>query len=185
MTGIKIDQYKGVYWRAGVKSPIALCPTHKIRLEIRTRMYGLQQQETKFGGHDYLVCPEDSKNFKIFGDTFWDMQKRYQSTKEALALKTATIVDLDNVYTPKLKMSLSPKDDRYSVQVEIDETPTGKKLVIYAADRKNLSEKTQIFIDPQSDKITFDSKGDIHPNMIFSKVVAYFKDGKKATLEEE
>lgn len=89
------------------------------------------------------------------------------------------------MYTPILKVEPKPKDDRYSIQVEVDETPNGKKLVIYAMDRENPPGKTQIFIDPQFDKISFDGRGDLHPNMIFSKVVAYFKDGKKASLSQE
>ena len=88
------------------------------------------------------------------------------------------------MYTPILKTNPKPKDDKYSIQVEIDETPYGKKLVIYAADRRSIDEKAQIFIDPQADKLSFDSN-DVHPSMIFSKVTAYFKDGKKATLEQK
>lgn len=83
-----------------------------------------------------------------------------------------------------LKVNPKPKDDRYSIQVEIDDTPNGKKMVIYAADRHDVTNKTQVFIDPQTDKISFDSN-DLHPNMIFSKITAYFKDGKKAELSQD
>jgi hypothetical protein len=110
------------------------------------------------------------------------MRRRYTAFLESLDLKNASYRDLDNVFTPILKVAPQPKDTRYSIQVEIDETPAGKKLVIYAMDRQEAPDKTQIFIDPQTDKLSFDSS-DLHPNMIFSKIVAEFKDGRSATLE--
>jgi len=110
------------------------------------------------------------------------MARRFNNHQESISLKNARIYDLDNVYTPTLKVSPKPRDNRFSVQVEIDKTPKDKKIVIYAADREHKG-KAQIFIDSQADKISFDPN-DIHPNMIFSKVEAYFKDGKTATLEE-
>ncbi len=181
------DKWKDVLWRTKQRVPVAFCPEHKYRLDIVDSYHGNLAQSSHIPGnqHSHLICPVDNKQFPIDGDDFSTMRRRYQAAKESELLKDATYRDLDNVYTPVLKVSPKPKDDRYSVQVEIDDTPRGKKMVIYAMDRQNSNEKTQIFIDPQDDKITFDSKNDLHPNMIFSKIVAYFKEGKTVSMAQE
>lgn len=162
---------------------IALCPTHCRRLEVWTKSWGAMQQETNAVPQLYLICPEDNVRFPLFGNTFSDMVRRYGNYQEAISLKGAKIYDLDNVYTPVLKVAPKPKDNRFSIQVEIDTTPQGKKMVIYAADRQQ-DGKSQIFIDPPTDKVSFDSN-DIHPNMIFSKVEATFKNNKSSVLEDK
>lgn len=182
-----LHSWKGVLWRVrSAQVAYAHCPKHKgIVLDILDKGGRPTSQDAMryILSNTVFVCPMDDENFRLDSDYF-TLKRRVIAITRSESYKNASIVDIDNIYTPILKVSPKPKDDRYSVQVEIDETPNGKKLVIYAADRKNLSEKTQIFIDPQFDKISFDGRGDIHPNMIFSKVTAYFKDGKSATLEE-
>lgn len=179
------DKWKNVLWRTKQKVPVAFCPTHKTRLDIFDTYGDLLPQSTgRVTPHVHLVCPVDEESFSIEGDSFWTMRRRYESVKESEQYKDAKYRDLDDVYKPILRVDPKPKDNRYSVQVEIDDTPNGKKMVIYAMDRQNPSEKTQIFIDPQLDKLSFDATNDLHPNMIFSKVVAYFKDDKTATLEQ-
>lgn len=185
MSDVILKKWKGVVWTDNtIGGYIAFCPKHRLRLEIWDSLYGkaFAQEQTRLNNQAYLFCPEDNEQFQIFGSDFASMARRYGNYQESIDLKDARVYDLDNVYTPVLKVAPKPKDKRFSIQVEVDTTPQGKKLVIYAADR-NQNGKTQIFIDPQSDKISFDSN-DVHPNTIFSKVEAYFKDGKKAVLED-
>lgn len=182
-----LHAWKGVLWRIkNDQTALAYCPEHQgIELDI-VNEYGSPIGQGRFNvifDNTSFICPLDSKAYMLEGDYF-TLQRRVIAIIDAENFKDAKIVDLDNIYTPILRVSPKPKDDRYSIQVEVDETQHGKKLVIYAMDRENSSEKTQIFIDPQLDKISFDGRGDLHPNMIFSKVTAYFKDDKKATLEE-
>jgi hypothetical protein len=155
-----------------------LCPEHRIKL------VNQEQYRSGFEYEENLTCRMDGKTFHI-PQGMYGTSEVIVEIQNSHDIMHAKVYDLDNVYTPVLKVEPKPKDKRFSVQVEIDTTKEGKKLVIYAADRDNLAEKTQIFIDPQLDKITFDGTGDIHPNMIFSKVVAYFKDNKSATLEKD
>lgn len=181
----EFTKWSGVLWKYISGFPVAYCIEHKHRLDIKDK-YGqeLAQDTAVSTPHQYLLCPVDNALFKLNGDNFWTMRRRFTAILESNQLKGATYRDLDNIYTPVLKIEPKPKDKRYSIQVEIDDTPQGKKLVIYAMDRENPSEKTQVFIDPQNDKITFDSN-DLHPNMIFSRVVAYFKDGKSVSLDKK
>ena len=182
----EFDKWSGVLWKIISGTPIAYCPKHFRRLELVVdEDQTVNQQQASF--HDYhtcLSCPVDNQKFELNGERLRLMQERYEATLESITHKGATYRDLDNVYTPVLRVEPKPKDDRYSIQVQIDETPNGKKLVIYAMDRKDSAKKVQIFIDPEKDKITFDSS-DFHPNMIFSKVEAHFKDRKKASLEQD
>lgn len=182
-----LHSWQGVLWRIrSAQIAYAHCPKHKgVVMDIldnRGRP-GNQDSMNYILSNTTFVCPMDDEVFRLDNDYF-TLRRRVIAITRSDEYKNARIIDIDNIYTPILKVSPRPKDDRYSIQVEIDETPNGKKLVIYAADRKNINEKTQIFIDPQFDKISFDGRGDIHPNMIFSKVEAYFKEGKKAMLDD-
>ncbi|HET7320530.1 MAG TPA: hypothetical protein VFI84_03015 [Candidatus Saccharimonadales bacterium] len=183
-----LNQWNGLQWKASTEKPIAHCPKHKgMQLDVLDDDGDLMGQENLSNieeGHTTFVCPVDDEQFSKNND-IWTLRRRYVAFMKSHGLKNARIVDLDNVYTPILKVEPKPKDDRYSIQVEVDETANGKKLVIYALDRKEKEQgKTQIFIDPETDKVSFDSN-DLHPNMIFSKVVAYFKDGKSVSLEAD
>ena len=182
----EFTKWSGVLWRLVLNSFVAYCPEHKHRLDIHDK-YGRNLPQDTQGviiPPVSLICPVDDTQFDINGGSFSTMKRRYSAMLESASLRGATYRDMDNIYTPVLKVSPKPKDDRYSIQVEVDNTPGGKKMVIYAMDRQNPEAKTQVFIDPQSDKISFDSN-DLHPNMIFSKVVAHFKDGKSATMEQQ
>ena len=177
----ELISYDGVLWNSNFYGNDEwyepLCPEHKLVLVSATGAI-------EPGRNRNIKCRIDNKVFSL-SRTVQENSNLISDIRQSDSLKNATILELDNVYTPRLRVEPKPKDKRYSIQIEIDETPQGKKMVIYASDRKNPSEKTQIFIDPEADKITFDSKNDIHPNMIFSKVEAYFKDGRKATLEQD
>jgi hypothetical protein len=182
----EFTKWSGALWKFIQGVPVAYCIEHKHRLDIHDAYNRDLAQDSSIVtvGHQYLICPVNGASFPINGSDFYVMRRRFVAMLESELLKGATYRDLDNIYTPVLKVSPKPKDDRYSVQVEIDDTPNGKKMVIYAMDREDPSVKAQIFIDPQNDKITFDSN-DLHPNMIFSKITAYFKDGKKASMEQK
>ena len=177
-------KWSGVLWKLSDGHFFAYCPKHKYRLDVISRYNSSYSQLVIGIIESHLLCAIDDEIFQISGSNIATMRRRFEAVIESDSLKSATYRDLDNIYTPVLKVNPKPKDDKYSIQVEIDDTPQGKKMVIYAADRSDLGNKAQIFIDPQTDKISFDSN-DLHPNMIFSKVIAYFKDGKKAELSHE
>jgi hypothetical protein len=184
MSESEFSKWSGVLWKFNISRHYAYCPTHKYRLDVINRSGFAYDQQTAVIMPDHLLCAVDNEQFAINGGDMVTMRRRFNAVKESESLKNATYRDLDNVYTPILRVDPKPKDKRYSIQVEIDDTPQGKKMVIYAADRNQINDKTQIFIDPEADKLSFDPS-DIHPNMIFSKVIAYFKDEKVAELTKE
>ncbi len=178
--------WNGVLWSIkNSRIAHAYCPKHQgLEMDVKDA-YGKPTDQDTFNEYfspTQFVCPIDDETYTLEGDYF-TLRRRVIAITLSVAYKEATIIDLDNIYTPVLRVAPKPKDDRYSIQVEIDETPNGKKLVIYAADRQENGEKTQIFIDPQVDKLTFDSRNDLHPNMVFAKVVASFKDGRSVSLD--
>jgi hypothetical protein len=163
----------------------AYCPTHRCKLDIIDSYGDLTGQDNAANapeGGITFICPYDNERFSKDRDIY-TLRRRFEAIQESKELKSARIIDLDNIYTPVLRVDPKPKDDHFSVQVEIDKTPHGKKLVVYAADRNDIQNKTQIFIDPDHSKLTFDGN-DAHPNTIFAKIEATFKDGKKARLED-
>lgn len=185
MSDVTLDKWKDVLWVPTTNGDVlALCPEHKQRLEIQASTGRLPQDSPLSIGHKWLVCPEDDKIFSMGGVAFWMFKRRYLSAKDALGLKNAKFYDLDNIYTPVLRVEPKPKDIDLSIQIEIDRTPDGKKVVIYAADRKDIAKKSHIFVDPQKEAVTFDGK-DIHPNSIFAKVEITYKSGKKTVLKDK
>ncbi|MBP7857586.1 MAG: hypothetical protein WAW63_05945 [Candidatus Saccharimonadales bacterium] len=85
------------------------------------------------------------------------------------------IIDIDGINTPVLKKKVSTKDDKYFASVQINESKRGPQLVIYAG-KKGSKEKAQVFVTPETKKMSFDHK-DVKPTDIFTKITAEFIDG--------
>ena len=49
------------------------------------------------------------------------------------------------------------------------------------AGSKKQKDKTQLFLDPSNEKLTFDQNND-HPRKIFAKVIAVFKGSKSGIV---
>lgn len=153
-----------------------------MRLDI-LNSYGkpISQDTTSVTAHSGLICPKDGRQFELPDNSFWVLQRRFLAAIEAANLKDAEIVDVDGYQIPIAKSTTPVKDSDYWVEARINDTKRGKQLVVYAGKRGN-DDKTQIFIDPKNDKISFD-QNNIHPNDVFAKIVAEFRSGKKTTME--
>lgn len=92
------------------------------------------------------------------------------------------IIDIDGVNTPVLKKKVSTKDDKYFASLQINESKRGPQLVIYAG-KKGSTEKAQIFVTPETKKMSFDHK-DVKPTDIFTKVTAEFVDGSISEVRD-
>ena len=180
---MKLHLWKDIFWTKGTKSYIAFCIEHRIRLEIVSRSGKIYAQEQSIEGLDtYLMCPEDERMIDLKGVSFSTLRRRFSNTLESIRLKDAEIVSIDGYQIPIAKVD-APKDEDYWVQARINDTKQGKQLVVYAGKRGD-SDKSQIFVDTDNEKISFDQHN-IHPNDVFTKLVANFKSGKKATLEDD
>jgi hypothetical protein len=179
---VKLHLWNDLLWNNDTAEPIAYCPEHRMRLEIALARGGLAQQTTSASGHASLICPTDGKHFPIPNQSFWILQHRFLAALEAADLKEAEIVDVDGYQVPIAKAEPPSKDSEYWAQVRINDTKRGKQLVVYAG-KRGAHDKTQIFIDPENDKISFD-QNNTHPNDVFTKLTAEFDSGKKTTMEQ-
>ncbi len=93
------------------------------------------------------------------------------------------IIDIDGINTPVLKKRVSTKDDKYFASLQINESKRGPQLVIYAG-KKGSTEKAQIFVTPETKKMSFDHK-DVKPTDIFTKVTAEFVDGSISEIRDK
>ena len=180
----KLHLWSNLLWVNKAFGPIAYCPEHRIELEVATS-WGHKTQSIASGynnGVHNFVCPIDEKTYPIFMNDIALMQRRFLSTLESLSLKDAEIVSIDGYQIPIAKSLPSEKDGEYWVEARINDTKKGKQLVVYAGKRGE-KDKSQIFIDTENDKISFD-QNNIHPSDVFVRLTGDFKSGKKVTLED-
>jgi len=163
--------------------PYAYCPKHRMRLDIGDASGRPMSQDTAvISGHSWLMCPTDSEQFPVPNNSFHVLQRRFQAALESANLKDADIVDIDGYQVPIAKATPPTKDSEYWAEVRINNTKRGKQLVVYAG-KRGANDKTQIFVDPENDKISFD-QNNMHPNEVFTKITAEFDSGKKTTMEQ-
>jgi hypothetical protein len=180
---MKLHLWNELLWDAEGADAYAYCPEHRMKLEIMDNLGNLWSQDNPpTTVHLYLLCPTDEKRFPLPNNSFWVLQRRFDAALESASLKDAEIVDVDGYQVPIAKATPPAKDKEYWAEVRINDTKRGKQLVVYAGKRGS-SDKTQIFIDPENDKISFD-QNNIHPNDVFTKVIAEFDSGKKTTMEQ-
>lgn len=177
---MKLHLWKDVLWDE--LTYCARCPEHRVELDILDNDDDLViQGRTAYLPHKALVCPADGRHFVIPGSDFYQMQRHFKVSMEALNWKDAQIVSLDGYQIPVATTKPPQKDSEYWVEARINDTNRGKQLVVYAG-KRGANDKAQIFIDTENDKISFD-QNNIHPNDIFTKLTAEFASGKKATME--
>lgn len=183
---MKLHLWKDQLWGIKGSEVITYCPEHRIELEVKTvwgtksQFYAKNLDDRRIVGT--LVCPTDEKEFDIVSGSLDSASRRFLSTLESIQLKDAEIVSIDGYQIPIVKTDTPSKDETYWVQARINDTKQGKQVVVYAGKRGE-KDKSQIFIDVENDKISFD-QNNIHPNDIFFKLTGQFKSGRKATLEE-
>ncbi len=73
------------------------------------------------------------------------------------------------------------EDDNYWIKASVSRDVKGRTQVMVLAGSKLEKDKTQLFLDISSEKLSFDQNDD-HPAEIFSKVLATFKDSS-STIE--
>lgn len=94
----------------------------------------------------------------------------------------AKLVDIDGLLVPVSKKDkVVTSDDEYFIRSQVKNSKRGDQLVVYAG-RKGQKDKTQIFIDPEHKKMSFD-QNDLNPSDVFVKLEATFRDGSKHIIQ--
>lgn len=181
---MKLHLWNDLFWQiTGPSNVLAYCQEHRVQLDVQTN-FGTESQSGSLGSEIqyHFICPSDNKQFPIMNQDLYLMRRRFFSALEAIQLRDAEIVNVDGYQIPIAKARTADKDDAYWVEARINDTKKGKQLVVYAG-KKGEHDKSQIFLDTENDKISFD-QNNIHPSDVFVRLVGEFKSGKKTSMED-
>lgn len=174
----KLLRLNGILW--GVSHTIGrgmvvkpLCPIHRLRIYPNPTWDNFAQ---------VLYCEECKKPYSI--PRTYEDQKTYVRDKiYAKNLKNLPILNLDDEAIPLAEAKVKTKDEKFFVVANLNESKTGKRLVVYVGE-KGKPNKTQIFVEPEIRRLSFDQK-DIHPLDVFIKLEATFPDGTTAETDRK
>ncbi len=129
---------------------------------------------SEFDDSSVAMCPDCGFEYRLDVQLETAKQDVFRMIG-AQRFRKMEMIDVDGINTPVLKKKVSTKDDSYFASIQINESKRGPQLVIYAG-KKGAKEKAQIFVTPETRKMSFDHK-DVKPTDIFTKVTAEFVDG--------
>lgn len=164
----------GIRWVIGQHPPkaVPLCPKDYIELN----------PIDEFFPGNKLKCEECGIIYTIPRD--FDKEEKYILNKiKSKTYKQMNFISFDDESIPIAEDKKLSSDGRFFVISRIMESKVGLRLVVYAGE-KGKKEKTQIFIEPEIKRLSFDQK-DLHPTDIFTKLEATFSDGTKAGLKKK
>lgn len=134
------------------------------------------------GNYSDVMCPDCDFEYR-FELPFSTAKQDIARLMLAKKFQKLDIIDIDGIGIPMLKKKVSTKDNRYFASVQINESKRGPQLVIYAG-KKGAKEKAQIFVTPETKKMSFDHK-DVKPTDIFTKITAEFIDGSVNVIKRK
>jgi hypothetical protein len=185
----KILRIDGVKWWIilfeGVRtsSPTALCPQHSLKLEPKPGLYlSSHGYKTKNASTaTMLECAEGPHTITIPRE-FAKEQKYVIDRLDALTFEKLTVINLDDEAIPVASEELK-KDSPFWIKAKLTDSKSGKRLIIWAGDRSKKN-KTQLFIEPELKRLSFDQNDD-HPTEVFAKVEVTFANNVSATIENK
>ncbi len=161
----KLYMWEGVFWSVDAltaRRPIvkARCPVDKCELNI----------DPKYKSH--LSCPKCDLQIRL-NKSFYEKKDDALKIMQSNYFKDAEIVNIDGEMIKINKEVI--KDSDYWIEAKVSKSIKGvKQLMILIGSRKE-KDKTQLFIDIDNEKLSFDQNNK-HPKEILTKVVATFKD---------
>lgn len=165
----------GIKWVIGQHPPkaIPLCPKDLIELDSYPSGYEFQDSSLK--------CEKCGKVHELPREV--DDQKIYVLRDiNSRTYKTMKFISLDDEAVPIAENKASSKNNKFFVVSRLMESKIGLRLVVYAG-KKGGSQKTQVFVEPEIKRVSFDQK-DLHPTDVFVSLEATFLDGTKASLKK-
>lgn len=178
---ITIDKIKWWIYESigGIRTPQPLCSIHNLRLYPMEDGYS---NEYNYGRQSHsLRCEECGKTHSI--PRSFDKEKQYVLDRvDAKIFKGMNFINLDDEALPIAEDKIKSKDSKYFVTSVLTESKTGLRLVVYAGEHGS-DKKTQIFVEPDIKRLTFDQK-DLHPTEVFTELEATFEDGSKHKMKK-
>lgn len=168
---------------------VPLCLQHDLRLQpeyLSERVYSGGSTRYRKKSSDVSVqlrCEED-KGHLVDMSREYAIEKQYVMNRiDAQAFSKMPVLNLDDSAVPMAKDEIKEKDNPYWVRSKVTESKAGTRLIIWAGN-KNAKNKTQLFIEPEIKKLSFDQNDD-HPLEVFTKVEVTFADNVKAEIRKE
>lgn len=182
----KLKRIDGIKWWIsivnGLRVPVPLCPQHNLRLEPKpghSYYHNISRPRPTTTATE-LECAEGPHSFHIprqFGQEI-----SYVINKaDALIFEKMKVQNFDDELIPVASEEL--KDSSYWIRSKITDSKAGTRLIIWAGDRSKHN-KTQLFIEPELKRLSFDQNDD-HPTEVFAKVEVTFADNIKASIKDE
>lgn len=168
----------GVLWwvwqdNTNVRHVQPICPHHKLR------MYPARHSHMNYDFQAVrLKCEECAEFYNLSRN--YSKEEIYVLDKiDAKIFKGMKVFNIDDEAVPLTEEKLKSVDSKYFVTSLLTKSKTGLRLVVYAG-KKGSGSKTQIFVEPEIKRLSFDQK-DLHPTEVFTKLEATFSDGTKAS----
>jgi DNA-directed RNA polymerase subunit RPC12/RpoP len=171
----KLYMWEGVFWSVDALTtmgPIvkARCPVDKCELNVDEIDYS------------YLTCPRCGFRIEL-NKSFYEKREDALKIMQSDYFKDAEVVNIDGEMIKVGKEVV--KDSDYWVKAYISKSIKGVKQLMVLIGSKKDKDKTQLFLDIDNEKLSFDQK-DKHPKEILAKVIAEFKESKsEIELKEE
>lgn len=170
---IKLYFWGGLNWGIdydinGNPWPFALCPKQKCHCKLT------KSKEVYLMGEYKYICVKC--DFKIIlNKAVEDMGNDLLNIIDSLKYKDAEIVNIDGEL---IRVQREEKiDNDYWVDVKISKNKKDQLQLMVLAGSKKDKDKSQLFLDPQNERLSFDQNND-HPRKVFAKVIATFKNSK-------
>lgn len=175
---IQLYLWEGLHWDIdydinGVPySQIPLCPKQKCNCRLKK-----SKEEYQRGEYKYFCARCD---FKItLNKPIEEKADDLMDIIESQKYRDAEIINIDGELIKVQREEVVDSD--YWADVKISKNKKGEiQLMVLAGSKKN-KDKTQLFIDPKNEKVSFDQNND-HPVNIFSKVTATFKNSNSKII---
>lgn len=161
----KLYMWEGVFWSVDVlttRGPIvkARCPVDKCELNVDQRY------------KSHLTCPKCDFQIRL-NKSFYEKKEDALKIMQSDYFKDAEIVNIDGEMIKINKEVI--KDPDYWIEAKVSKNVKGVKQLMVLVGSKKETDKTQLFLDIDNEKLSFDQK-DKHPKEILAKVTAEFKD---------
>jgi hypothetical protein len=180
----RIDEIKWwIVFTDGTRVPVPLCPAHNLRLTPKPE----QHYSNSFRKNiDYptatatkLECAE-GRHILVIPRTLGEEQTYVINRIDAKVFEKMPVMNFDDEITPVAKEKLN--ETAYWVKSKVTTSKAGVRLIIWAGD-KSKQKKTQLFIEPELKRLSFDQNDD-HPTDVFAKVEVTFANNIKAAIED-
>ena len=172
----KLYKWAGVLWSyegfvKGFGSIVKCrCPKDRCELNINPKYKTL------------LSCPKCDFHIELDKSSY-DMEEDALKIIVSDYWKDSEVVNIDGEMVKVGKEVVEDPD--YWVKAYISKSIKGVKQLMVLVGSKNETDKTQLFLDIDNEKLSFDQK-DKHPKEILAKVIAEFKESKsEIELKEE